>query len=119
MRISDWSSDVCSSDLDFSGKIGRPERIDIAISEDRPSMAKISDGLIADSPAMAAAVSSAATTPTDRAIDAEAPGKAGVPHRHENDNYGNSGNGNGKGNAGHRDHRKAKGKTGNKGNGKE
>src|SRR3546814_1157528 len=64
MRISDWSSDVCSSDLrsvqaidtaaaaDFSGKIGRPERIDIAISEDRPSMAKISDGLIADSPAM-------------------------------------------------------------------
>src|SRR3546814_14881874 len=96
MRISDWSSDVCSSDLqviaqaidtaaaaDFSGKIGRPERIDIAISEDRPSMAKISDGLIADSPAMAAAVSSAATTPTDRAIDVEAPGKAGVPSRNE------------------------------------
>src|SRR3546814_14728845 len=108
MRISDWSSDVCSSDLqviaqaidtaaaaDFSGKIGRPERIDIAISEDRPSMAKISDGLIADSPAMAAAVSSAAITPTDRAIDAEAPGKAGVPSRNENGNSGNNGNGNG------------------------
>src|SRR3546814_15709727 len=58
----------------------------IAISEDRPSMAKISDGLIADSPAMAAAVSSAATTPTDRAIDVEAPGKAGVPSRNENGN---------------------------------
>src|SRR3546814_4276806 len=68
---------------DFSGRIGRTERIDIAISEDRPSMAKISDGLIAVSPAMAAAVSSAATTPTDRAIDVEAPGKAGVPSRNE------------------------------------
>src|SRR3546814_7114122 len=102
MRISDWSSDVCSSDLDFSGKIGRPERIDIAISEDRPSMAKISDGLIADSPAMAAAVSSAATTPTDRAIDAEAPGKAGVPSRNENGNSGNSGDGNRNGNFGNR-----------------
>src|SRR3546814_12883268 len=63
-------------------------------------MAKISDGLIADSPAMAAAVSSAATTPTDRAIDAEAPGKAGVPSRNENGNSGNSGNGNGNGNSG-------------------
>src|SRR3546814_10599324 len=131
MCISDWSSDVCSSYLaqviaqaietaaaaDFSGKIGSPERIDIAISEDLPSMAKISDGLIADSPAMAAAVSSAATTPTDRAIDVEAPGKAGVPSRNENGNSGNSGNGNGNGNSGNSGNGNGNGNSGNNGNG--
>src|SRR3546814_18628166 len=79
-------------------------------------MAKISDGRIADSPAMAAAVSSAATTPTDRAIDAEAPGKAGVPRRNENGNSGNSGNGNGNGNSGNRGNGNGNGTTGNSGN---
>src|SRR3546814_11407374 len=127
MRISDWSSDVCSSDLlkvqgettksikspnappapaspeaapdstpsptgessggaaqtsegqaggaqviaqaidtaaaaDFSGKIGRPERIDIANKEERPSMAKIIDRRIAATPAMPAAGLHDATT---------------------------------------------------------
>src|SRR3546814_7394122 len=89
----------------------------IAISEDRPSMAKISDGLIADSPAMAAAVSSAATTPTDRAIDVEAPGKAGVPSCNENGNSGNRGNGNGNGNSGNSGNGKGNGNYGNTGNG--
>src|SRR3546814_14910735 len=77
-------------------------------------MAKISDGLIADSPAMAAAVSYAATTPTDRAIDAEAPGKAGVPSSNENGNSGTSGNGNGNGNDGYRAHGKGKEESGNR-----
>src|SRR3546814_7824979 len=75
-------------------------------------MAKISDGLIADSPAMAAAVSSAATTPTDRAIDVEAPGKAGVPSRNENGNSGNSGNGNGNGNSGNNGNGNGSGNSG-------
>src|SRR3546814_15663512 len=80
-------------------------------------MAKISDGLIADSPAMAAAVSSAATTPTDRAIDVEAPGKAGVPSRNENGNSGNSGNGNGNGNSGNSGNGNGNDTSGNQGTG--
>src|SRR3546814_17933933 len=80
-------------------------------------MAKISDGLIADSPAMAAAVSSAATTPTDRAIDVEAPGKAGVPSRNENGNSGKSGNGNGNGNSGNNGNENGNRNSGNHVNG--
>src|SRR3546814_6731221 len=66
---------------------------------------------------MAAAVSSAATTPTDRAIDVEAPGKAGVPSRNENGNSGNSGNGNGNGNSGNSGNGNGNGNSGNNGNG--
>src|SRR3546814_9885815 len=34
MRISDWSSDVCSSDPNDSGKVGRLQRGEIPILED-------------------------------------------------------------------------------------
>src|SRR3546814_6435774 len=51
MRISDWSSDVCSSDLAVTGPVERPSRLGVGVLGSRTNrLADLASGAVVDIP---------------------------------------------------------------------
>src|SRR3546814_16545231 len=71
MRISDWSSDVCSSDLTCRAGAVRALAIDAARGLEQPRVAKVGEGIqvgVGDRPDAAAVAAVPAVRPTERHV---------------------------------------------------